>query len=286
MLTAAVVILFIALVIASWRDIKTREVPDTLSYALITVGILGGLMAALVMSDISIFLDHLFGLIAGVAIGLVMYYGRQWGGGDAKLMMGVGAIIGFSLENTRLIEYLLLLLLCGAAYGMAWTAGLAIVHRKKFIPAFKERLRTRSVHRLRITLVIIGAITVLIVIIAPFPIKITAGFILLGLYFLTYSWIFVRTIENSVMVKEYPVKKLTEGDWIAKDVIVHKKTLVSAKTPGITLEQIALLKSAKVKSVMVREGVPFVPGFLLAFITLMILESTVGSGWFLRMLFV
>lgn len=277
------VILSLALLVATYWDIRTREVPDTLSYGLIVVGLLGGLISALLQQQVSIFLTHLYGFVLGMVIGIVMFYTRQWGGGDAKLLMGIGAIIGFSFQQLDLIAFVLLLIFCGAGYGFAVTLYLALVkHRKVFLPAFKQQLRTPLVHRLRITLVIIGVAAIIAVFIVSIKTKLLLGLLLLGLYVLMYSWIFMRVVEKQILLKEYDVGKLTEGDWIVKEVKVGRRTIVDAKNTGVTKEQIEQLKKAKIKKVLVKEGIPFVPGFMLAFVVLLLLQYTVGQNILLK----
>ena len=77
------------------------------------------------------------------------------------------------------------------------------------------------------------------------------------------------------MKNKIPVNKLVEGDWVLEEVKVGKKVLVAAKY-GITKEQIAELKKAKVKRVLVKEGIPFVPSFLLAYILALIFYTWQG----------
>jgi hypothetical protein len=130
-----------------------------------------------------------------------------------------------------------------------------------------------------------GIIIVVAIFFLPFDEQLLAGFFLLAIYILTYAWIFTRSIERTILLKEYPVGKLTEGDWIVKEVKVKGKIIVHAKNTGVTIEQIAALKRAKVKTVLVKEGIPFVPGFLLAFIVLMILQYTIGQQKLLAIFF-
>lgn len=66
------------------------------------------------------------------------------------------------------------------------------------------------------------------------------------------------------MYRLIPVSKLTEGDWIAKNVYLNKKLITGPKDRGITKKQITLLKKSKVKQVLIREGIPFVPVFLIS----------------------
>jgi prepilin signal peptidase PulO-like enzyme (type II secretory pathway) len=95
-------------------------------------------------------------------------------------------------------------------------------------------------------------------------------------FFVFYLWIFTKVVEESSMIKEIPVGKLTEGDWILKDVVVRGKKICGPKDLGISLEQISELKKLKVKRVLVKEGLPFVPSFLVAFVITLLFEN-----WFL-----
>ncbi|MBW2966860.1 hypothetical protein KY362_00070, partial [Candidatus Woesearchaeota archaeon] len=85
-----------------------------------------------------------------------------------------------------------------------------------------------------------------------------------------YLWLAVKSVENISFYKHVDPRKLTEGDWIAKDIIINRKRICGPKDLGISREQIATLaklkKKGKVKKVLVKNGFPFVPSFLLAFI--------------------
>ena len=279
--TIFLAILFLGILIAAYRDIQIREVPDTISFGLIFIGLLGGLLLAIIQQDVYVFLYRLAGFGAGALIGTIMYYSRQWGGGDAKLMMGVGAVIGIWYQEYTLLAFFVLLILCGAIYGMVITLWLSLItHRKKFIPVFTKVIRKPSIHRTRIMLVITGAILIIVSFFVSTELKILIGFLLLATYLLIYAWIFSKAAEESIFIKEYSSAKLTEGDWLAQDVKIGKKVLVSKNTTGITLEQIALLKKKGVKKVMVKEGIPFVPAFMIAYILLLVIIYTVGMSWF------
>ena len=60
--------------------------------------------------------------------------------------------------------------------------------------------------------------------------------------------------------------KLTLGDWIVKDIKHKGKLIASKKDLGLTEEQIAKIKKLKIKKVLVKEGIPFVPSFFIAFV--------------------
>ena len=72
------------------------------------------------------------------------------------------------------------------------------------------------------------------------------------------------------MYKQVSVEKLTEGDWIAKDVIIGKKKICGPDDLGATKQHIrqliALKRQKKISNVLIKEGIPFVPSFLIAFV--------------------
>jgi len=91
--------------------------------------------------------------------------------------------------------------------------------------------------------------------------------ILLFSYFLL---LFVRAVEKYIMLKWVHPSKLTEGDWIAKDIKVNNRFIVGPRSLGIEKRQIAQLKrlaaQGKVKKVQIKEGIPFVPSFFIAYV--------------------
>ncbi|MDD9954015.1 MAG: A24 family peptidase [Candidatus Woesearchaeota archaeon] len=277
------IVLFLAIVIASYRDIQIREVPDTLSYGLIMFGLIGSGILAL-QGNTSVFIESILGCLAGTIIGMGMFYARQWGGGDAKLLMGVGAILGLSWNNLDLPLFFILLIFLGAIYGLLWTVGLAFIHKKQFLPECKKRLRTKKYLHIRKTLLATLFLLFIAIFFVPYELKLLLGATMALLYLLTYSWIIIKTVEDTIMVKRYPISKLVEGDWIVQEVKVKNKLIIKAKNTGVTTKQIAQLKKAKIQSVKVKEGVPFVPGFFFAFLALLLLKHLYGEHVFLLLL--
>ena len=89
-----IIICLIALIIGMITDFKTREVPDWLNFSLIFSGIGINLIATIAYSNLTFIINSLAGLALGVVIALIMFYGGQWGGGDSKMLMGLGALLG------------------------------------------------------------------------------------------------------------------------------------------------------------------------------------------------
>jgi Flp pilus assembly protein protease CpaA len=95
MILIALIIALIALVVASITDLKTREVPDYISYGLMFTAFAISLIYSIINLEYSYILQSLMGFIIGLIIAYSMFYLGQWGGGDSKLIMGLGAILGY-----------------------------------------------------------------------------------------------------------------------------------------------------------------------------------------------
>jgi prepilin signal peptidase PulO-like enzyme (type II secretory pathway) len=72
------------------------------------------------------------------------------------------------------------------------------------------------------------------------------------------------------MLKRVHPNKLTEGDWIVKDVVIGGKRITGPSDLGISMPQIrklrALAAKGKVRAVLIKQGMPFVPSFTFAFL--------------------
>ncbi len=252
--------------VAALQDFRTREVADTLSLGFLLFAVSYGVGRALLTESWQPLLTMLLGLGAMLLLGFLLYTTGQWGGADSKLLIALGALLGLGWDG-QLLLYLLLALFVGALYGTCYTLVLAFRHRKKFLPRFRAALREPRVHKLRLLVVVTCFLLLLLIFLLP-ALRWPLALLLIILYTFFYLWLLVKTVETSILIKRYPVGKLTEGDWIQKDVFVKGKRVCGPKDNGITKEQIAQLKRLKVKSVMVKEGIPFVPSFFLAWLIL------------------
>ena len=77
------------------------------------------------------------------------------------------------------------------------------------------------------------------------------------------------------MTYKIKIRELTEGDWILHDVFHNKNKIYSKNSPGVTKKQIELFKKYKIKEVIVREGIPFVPAIFLGVLFSLIFGSLI-----------
>lgn len=261
-------IVLLALGIGSYTDFKVREVPDWISYGLIFTGL--GLRAifSLAYLEWSYIIEGLAGFGIFLALALVMFYAGQWGGGDAKVLMGLGALIGVQFTfNTFLVGFFVNTLIAGAIFGLVFSIVLAMKHKQAFAKKAQDLYLAKTKHKY-LAWAISGVFLVMAFIIPELRIS----FVLFAmLSFITfYLFVFIKAIEEAAMIKQVSPKQLTEGDWIVNDIIVKGKRICGPKDLGIEKAQIEQLIKLKVKSITIKEGIPFVPSFLLGFIVTMV----------------
>ena len=76
--------------IASWIDLKTREIPDLFCVSLLLIGFTAAVFG---WAGIRWWMV-LTGLAVGFTVGFLLFRFAELGGGDAKVIIGVGAVLG------------------------------------------------------------------------------------------------------------------------------------------------------------------------------------------------
>jgi Flp pilus assembly protein protease CpaA len=224
-----IIVALIALAVASYTDFRTREVPDYLNYGLIFFGFGARLMFSIAYADWTYIIEGIVGFIVCLIVALIMFYMGQWGGGDAKMLMGLGATVGLTINlNTLLLRFLVNIVLIGALYGLVYSIILAAANWKPFLKGVKKILRQKSI---RIVRRIVYALMLVLLLAVLFVHDSLLKLLLLVLLFMIpltmYVWLFVKVIEKVVMLKYVTPDKITEGDWIAKPVWVENYENIS-----------------------------------------------------------
>lgn len=256
--------------IASIHDIKTREVPDWLSYFLLATGLGASILQSVLFMQWSYFIISFLGFIAMVILACLLYYTGQWGGGDAKLLMGIGSILGLRLILLPTLAYFIIFLFVGGAlYGLLWSLILGLFHiediRKKFLKHTHEKYVVFTTLFIGIFVFFLAALYLELL---SWLVMIIGAFIAI----MPLLFFYLKTVETTCFVKSIPVEKLTEGDWVTQPITHGVQTLYTPKKTGITQKDIDTLKTYKHLRATVKSGVPFVPSFLLAYLLLLILK--------------
>lgn len=262
-----------ALIVGSYIDLKTREVPDWISYGLIFAGI--GIRSIYGYADgtWNYVLEGILGAGVMYILACIMFYTGQWGGGDSKLLIGLGALFGLTWKTPFqfTVFFLLCLFVVGAIYGGCWSTYIFLRNRKKCTPYLSHIHRQGMGGRnfVWIGSAFVTATGIFLVDNIFLPLFLVLGFSILLLY---YTWLFLHALEKTCMHKAIVPSQLTEGDWIVEDVMVNGKRICGPGDLGIEKDQITLLKKyyteKKVGKILIKEGLPFVPVFLIAYLLL------------------
>jgi Flp pilus assembly protein protease CpaA len=263
MLEALLMLGLIFLVLASLHDLKTREVPDYLSYAFICIAIIVQLYYTLITRNYQHGMLVLLSCVAATIFSVLMYKARQWGGADAKLTIALSLCLTNPDNPWLFAQYFIHFLVVGALYGTLGSLILILKERKKFGGIVKEELeRTKAYYATAAIILAAGGVLVLFNNLLGGIMMVTGGLALFSL---------VLNNANKLMIKTIPLSKLTEGDWIVEKVIAGRKVLFNPeKEIDVKQEQITQMKKARVKKVKIIEGIPFIPSFLIAYVITMV----------------
>ena len=272
---------FLGILIASISDIKTQEVPDFVTYSMIFSGLSLRALHAFTYNELSYFTFALINLSIFFVIANILYYTKQWGGGDAKLLMGISVV--FATYPNFLLQYFtpkisisfplaifINILLIGLIYNLIWAIVLAIKNKQKFIKEFKNINKKLKITKKLIFLIII------LLIFSSIMLKTSLILIFVILLIFTfYLTIFIKAIENACMLKIISIKELREGDWIQQNISYKNKLIYKKSFTGVSKKQIYLIKKTNLKKILIKEGIPFTSVFLLAFILSIILGNPI-----------
>ena len=239
------IITSIYLFVASISDFKTREVPDWLNYGAVITGLSLNLIFSIITQNKYFIINSITGFAIFFILAYVLFYTGQWGGGDSKALMGIGALIGLNIMSIKfqiplLVTFVINTAIVGAIYGLIWSSSIALINFKKFAEGIRERLRVKN---LIIIKVIIILLLLLAIILQFLPLNNPIKILFLGLSIIItlsfYMWIFISVVEKSFMEKIIDVEKITEGDWVTEEIIKDKKIILKIKNTKISQETLS-----------------------------------------------
>ena len=262
-------IIFLAILGSIWiffavvQDLRTREIANWLNFSLIIFALGFRFFYSLFNMDFGFFYQGVYGLGILFIIGNLFYYGRIFAGGDAKLMIALGAVLPFKesfYENLNfLLIFLAIFLFVGAIYSLITSLWFSFKNFKSFKKEFRKQLiKLKKYYLLGLSIAIILAFL-------GFVVEIFLGLGILVFVFLNL-YIYAKAVDESSMVRKIKTGKLTEGDWLYKNTRVGRKT-IKVSWEGLNKSDIKLLKK-NYKEIKIRYGIPFSPVFLISFLIL------------------
>ena len=259
------------------QDFKQREIANWINFSLIAFALAFRLFYSIFSLDYSFFLLGLFGLAVFFVIGHLLYYSRVFAGGDAKLFISLGAVIPFASNyyfNTLIFFIFLISLLAGGAlYSLAFSFFLVFKNKKEFVKEFSNNFKSQFV-------IFISLVVFLSLIISYSLISKNFVYVLFSLFlvFGFFLYIYAKAVEKSCMLVNVNVHHLTVGDWLAKPIKVKGKE-IEPHWEGLTQDQIDFIKKDYKKHVLIKQGIPFSPAFLIAFLVILYIQFLGNADW-------
>lgn len=281
----------VALLWASIEDLKTSEIPEICSVGLAALLLLLALVHTVSDGNIHHILRSAYMGAVMLAVGYALFVLGQWGGGDVKLLAGVGCLIGY-LDSTGYVwplssfvthpippgfTYFINMAVLSTPYVILYTLVLGFMKPHAFT-AFSNNLRERKV------------MLALLLSFTPLLIALYFGFSTLSLIYLlvpllVMASVYMKTVENTVLRKTVRVSDMREWDIVAEDVVVDGVKIASKRNiEGVTPEQLARIRefsaAGKLPETMeIKWGVKFAPILFLS------LLATIYFGSLLEMIF-
>jgi hypothetical protein len=258
-----IILALIWIIGAILQDLRRREVDNLWNFSLIAFALAYRLSISIFNADYWFILNGLIGLAIFFILHNLFYYAKLFAGGDAKLLMALGTILPLSFDwlvNLKIFGlFVILFLISGSIYAIIWAIFLVVINRKLF---YQEFLRQWKIYR---KLFLVALIFALIWIVFAFFIS-QVQLVLIGLIVLSFPvlFVFAKSVEESCMIKEVNPKKVTEGDWLYKDIVVGGKKIRST-WEGVSKKDLMLIQKKCRKKILIKQGIPFTPAFLFGF---------------------
>lgn len=243
---------FLFVLVAVIVDLRRKEVPNWVSFSFIAFMLVARVSSGVLFGN----WEELFGaMFAGgilFLVGLGLYAMRGFGGGDVKLLVGIGLALPVSSFLSGAIEagiYFLVLSLAGVVYSLFMSFIIAGRDVKRFGKELWE-----EIIRNRIVLSIILA----------FGIGVSFLFIgraiFVSIFLFLALFMFLKAVDKMMVVLK-SAKELEPGEWMQSKIKVNGKWIIP-NMHGLSWSEIQRLRKAG-KKVWIKEGIAFTPSFLI-----------------------
>jgi len=250
--------------LAGYWDLKSTEFPDWLPYSMIILALAVRSVFAWLSSDWGILTSSILVGVAFLAVGLAMYFARQWGDGDAWLLGALGflfpnpsgfAYFGFfPFPVAMLFNFFLVAFIYIIAYSVVLSLTRPDVYRG-FIRSFRREYKG--------AVMLVGGTTAAYLIflvtmflsfrLAPPSPLLAASFPALIAFIVVFSR-YGMYIEKNLFKRRIPVSRLRAGD-----------VPVGGKWRVLRPAEVKALKR-RGGHVWIKEGVRFAPVFVIALV--------------------
>lgn len=262
------------MIFAVVQDLRRREISNWLNFSLVGFALAYRAFYSAFSSDWMFLAYGIMGFVLFYALANLFYYSKVLGGGDAKLLISIGAVLPFeSYLDLVLISgsFVVVLLTMGAVYSLVWSVYITAKNYREFGREFARVYNNRAYRMSCVFTLLLFLVFGLVFFSGDYLLMgLVILFPLVSLFLFAYLW----AVDKS-MIRLVSPGKLTEGDWIIEDIKL-KGYVVRKTVHGLSMEDILKLRKAR-KKVYIKEGIPFAPVFLVAFLFMVFFSGALLS---------
>ena len=249
-------------------DLKTTDIPDKIPHLMMVAGVAIAVAESVLQSNYWILFSSLISGGSLFAIGFLMYYFGQWGGGDAKILSAIGFLIPSipsqfpgKIILPFPISFLFNVFLIGTIYMLSYAVIYAFMNRKLLGIFFKDVKGNQKVIYLG-SVAMFACFFIINYFLSTYLLDyfnlqialINSILLLIGTVGIYVIFKFAKIVQDHGFTKKIPISKLKVGDVLLENKLFE----------GITEKEIKKLKRTGKRFVSVKEGVRFGLAFPLA----------------------
>ncbi|MFB6076863.1 MAG: prepilin peptidase [Candidatus Nanohaloarchaea archaeon] len=276
---------FIGSSIAAYLDLKTTEVPDSVSVAVASLALVLHFVVSYTSGEWRFLISSILVGIAFFGLGWLLYLLGTWGGADAFVLGSIGFALPYLPEEFAPLfiapwPFFMTLLFNTMIVGLVYSLLYAVYHGFRsdgVMAAFQEEMREYWRRAAMIVMVYISVIAALTVVYRGGLVLTQRTLLLIGghgvlLLGLLMLYRYLQAVEERAMRAEVDVDELGEGDVLAEDVDLEDGKIDASRIVGLTEEEVEEIQEAR-ETVTVKYGVRFVPSFPAA----LLISVTIGD---------
>ena len=256
------IVAVIGAAIGSYVDLKELWIPDSVNYFMIAFGLTGHAIISILNSNPYPILFSFIAFSILWAIGYVTSHFGVWGGGDAKMLMGFGALLA-TFPTVAIWPFLITVIFnaifAGFVISLITMTYLILINFSRFKTEFKSNLNKYKI------LLFLASLTLILPLIGILLKNLFIAYIGIVVFPAALLLLTAKSIENISLHKLISPSKLMEGDWILDEIKIKDFNYVP-KRSGVTKSELEKLKSleaaGEIKTINVKFGFPLGPGIL------------------------
>ncbi|MEM4259162.1 MAG: A24 family peptidase [Candidatus Pacearchaeota archaeon] len=252
------------IIFAVVQDLRRREVSDWLNFSLVAFALAYRAFYSAHSDDWMFLAYGVLGFALFYGLANLFYYSGVFAGGDAKLLMGIGAVLPYSSFSDFAfigLGFIVLLFVAGAVYSLAYSLFIVSLNYKKFVPEFKKNLGKKTNWVFALVFGLLFIILIYVVFGMDFVLLLIS---ILFAVFIFVLFAYAKSLEVC-MIRLVSPSFLSEGDWLVSDIKIAKGKIVKKTVHGLSANDIISLRKYG-KKVLIKEGIPFTPAFLITFL--------------------